>query len=339
MTQIAIVGEAWGEREELERTPFVGPSGYELTKMLSEAGIRRADCFLTNVINARPPGNKIEAFCGSKADGIPGFPYIAKGKYLRKEFFHEIQRLGSEIVENNPNLIICLGNTALWAFSGLTAISKNRGTTRLSTHTVADIKLLPTYHPAAILRQWELRPTTVIDLLKAARESQYPEIRRPKRSIWIEPTLDDLEVFYREYILPASILSVDIETSGTQITCIGFAPSRSIALVVPFHDSRKAGRSYWGSLHDEQAAWRFVKRTLESPRPEKLFQNGMFDMAVLWRSYGIAARGAEDDTMLLHHALQPESLKGLGFLGSIYTDEGAWKNLRQRGGTVNKRDD
>jgi hypothetical protein len=41
--------------------------------------------------------------------------------------------------------------------------------------------------------------------------------------------------------------------------------------------------------------------------------------------------------MLLHHALQPESLKGLGFLGSVYTDEGNWKQMRNVG-TV-KRDD
>jgi uracil-DNA glycosylase family 4 len=54
MTSIAIVGEAWGEQEERARAPFVGASGYELTRMLDEAGIRRADCFLTNVFNLRP---------------------------------------------------------------------------------------------------------------------------------------------------------------------------------------------------------------------------------------------------------------------------------------------
>jgi len=45
-----------------------------------------------------------------------------------------------------------------------------------------------------------------------------------------------------------------------------------------------------------------------------------------------------EDTMLLHHALQPESLKSLGFLGSVYSDEGSWKQLR-RGRTTIKRDD
>jgi hypothetical protein len=51
--------------------------------------------------------------------------------------------------------------------------------------------------------------------------------------------------------------------------------------------------------------------------------------------------GAAEDTMLLHHAIQPESLKGLGFLGSIYSDERAWKGMNDRKGykkTI-KRDD
>lgn len=46
---------------------------------------------------------------------------------------------------------------------------------------------------------------------------------------------------------------------------------------------------------------------------------------------------AEHDTMLLHHALQPESLKGLGYLGSVYTDEQSWKQMRVR--TTIKRED
>ena len=70
---IVIIGEAWGAEEEAQRTPFVGSSGYELTRMLEEAGIHRADCYLTNVLNFRPPGNKLEAILGSKAEAIRGY--------------------------------------------------------------------------------------------------------------------------------------------------------------------------------------------------------------------------------------------------------------------------
>ena len=63
MPGILILGEAYGEQEEREGKAFVGPTGWELNKMLGEAGIKRSDCFLTNVFNFRPPGNKIEALC------------------------------------------------------------------------------------------------------------------------------------------------------------------------------------------------------------------------------------------------------------------------------------
>jgi uracil-DNA glycosylase len=338
MPEIAIVGEAYGEEEARQRAPFVGYTGQELTRMLSEAGIHRADCFLTNVFNIHPPGNDLRYFCGPKAEAIPGYPLFTQSRYVHERYAGELERLGEELIQFNPNIIIALGNTAMWALLGKTAISKVRGTTDISTHTVTGYKVLPTYHPSAVCRQWELRPVTILDLAKALRESEYPEVRRPKREIWIEPTLEDLETFYDRYIHGCKVLSVDIETSGNQITCIGFAPFLNIGIVIPFLDTRKKSRSYWRTDEDEKCAWRFVARVLSDARIRKTFQNGLYDIAFLWRAYGIRVMGAEHDTMLLHHALQPESLKGLGFLGSIYSDEGSWKHMRAKHDTI-KQDD
>jgi hypothetical protein len=50
-------------------------------------------------------------------------------------------------------------------------------------------------------------------------------------------------------------------------------------------------------------------------------------MTFLWKVYGIPAPKACDDTMLAHHAMQPEMEKGLGFLASLYTDEASWKSM------------
>ncbi len=336
MTDIALVGEAYGEQEEKARMPFVGAAGHALTAMLDEAGISRADCFLTNVFNLRPSGNRIESLCGPRSEALEGYPALVKGRYVRAEYQAELTRLGEELTTVNPNIIIALGNTAMWALLGRTAISKFRGTTDLSTHTATGYKVLPTYHPAAILRQWELRPVTILDLMKALRESAFPEIRRPKREIWIEPTLDDLEEFHERYIKDQ--LTVDIETSGSFITCIGFSPSPARSLVIPFHDGRRKDRSYWSTASDESTAWNFVRRVLVDRRISKTFQNGLYDIAFIWRTTGIRILGATHDTMLLHHALQPESLKGLGFLGSIYSDEGAWKTMREKVTTI-KRDE
>lgn len=338
MPAIAIVGGYYGYEEEKERTAFVGTSGYLLTKMLNEAGIQRADCLLTNVFNLRPKGNKLESLCGPKPHAISGYPALLKGKYLHKCFEPELQRLGDELLEADPNLIIALGNEAMWALLGKSAISKFRGTTELSTHTVAGFKVLSTYNPAAVLRDWSMRPVVVSDFHKAASEAEYPELRRPKCEIWIEPTLQDLEEFYERYIVRCEILSVDIETAGNQITCIGFGPGADIAIVIPFFDSRKKGRSYWATDHDESTAWAHVRGVLGNRKIKKLFQNGLYDIAFLWRAMGIRVINATEDTMLLHHALQPESLKGLGFLGSLYTSHGPWKHMRAKHETI-KRDE
>lgn len=334
-TKIVIVGEAWGAEEERLRMPFIGAAGYQLNQLLEEAGINRYECYLTNVFNLRPEKNDIETLCGTKDIGIPNRTSLRAGKYIRREFMPELDRLERELAEYRPNLILALGSTAAWAVLGDSRITKVRGTIATGTH---GIKTLATYHPAAILRQWELRHVTVLDLVKAKKQSEFPDIRRPSRTIWIEPSYQDLLLYEKSYLEGASVISVDIETAQDMVTCIGFAPTISSAIVVPFTDFRRPGNRYWKTVEEELLAWRWVKRICESPTP-KVLQNCLYDVHFLWRRYGIAVRGIEDDTMLLHHALQPESPKGLDFLGSVYTDEAAWKLMRPRGKTTIKRDE
>ncbi|MGI0084038.1 MAG: hypothetical protein ACREBQ_03050, partial [Nitrososphaerales archaeon] len=81
----------------------------------------------------------------------------------------------------------------------------------------------------------------------------------------------------------------------------------------------------------ECEAWRFVKSVLENETIPKLFQNGLYDIAFLWRSMRIKTFGAREDSMLLSHSLHPEMLKGLEYLGSVYSDEQAWKEMRKPG--------
>ena len=61
----------------------------------------------------------------------------------------------------------------------------------------------------------------------------------------------------------------------------------------------------------------------------KILQNAQYDLTYLWQTWGVWVKNVAEDTMLLHHALQPELEKGLGFLGSAYTDVPAWKNMRK----------
>ena len=330
--KIAIVGEAWGAEEEQQRAPFVGAAGWQLNQMLAEAGIHRADCYLTNVFNLRPSNNDIESLCSK--DRVGNLPAIKTGYYLRTEFYGEVARLVQELQSIRANITILLGNTATWAVLGTSGISKIRGTVTAGANALSILKVLPTFHPAAVLRDWSLRPVTVLDLAKAKRESEFPEIRRPERTVYIEPSLTDLEWYYEKELRHASVISFDIETSGDQITCIGFASGPTSALVIPFRDNRRTDPrgcmgSYWPTLEAEVVAWGFVRRVLSLPVP-KVAQNGLYDINFLWTRYGIPVVNFEDDCMLLHHALQPESLKGLGFLGSVYTNEGSWKLMNRR---------
>jgi uracil-DNA glycosylase len=354
---IFLLGEAFGQNEVRIGAPFVGASGIELLRMLDEARVisltgedisaisqfwrdgnpvnidmiwrRHPNLHRWNVFMLHPEGNKIENLCGSKEEGIAGYPAITKSKYLLPKYANHLELLGDELIRVNPNLVICLGNVALWALTGQTGVAKLRGTTLLSTRIVADYKLLPVYHPAAVLRQWELRPITILDLAKANREAAFPEIRRPRRAIWIEPTLEDIERFINEHIRETDIVSVDIETIGRQIESIGLAPRADLAIYIPFIDRARARASYWPSDFDERRVWELVGSVLKNPKIKKVFQNGLYDIAFIWRTMGIPTYGAEHDTMLLQHAIQPEALKGLGFLGSVYTDEGAWKHFRR----------
>jgi uracil-DNA glycosylase len=326
--KIMLIGEAYGEQEERWQMPFVGPAGHFLNQMLEDVGINRGDCYVTNVFNLRPkPTNDIGNLCGDKTQAIPGREPIGSGKYIRAEFAGELKRLADEVADIEPNLIIALGGTAAWACFGRGAISKSRGAVAQS---VWGPKAIATYHPSAVLRDYSLRAITIADLYKARREAEYPDIRRPRRTIVAEPTIRDIELFYAEHVEKAPRLAVDIETIHNKyITMIGFAPRTDLAIVIHFFDPRKPDNVYWQSLDEERAAWRWVQRLCLSP-PQKVFQNGLYDLHFLYRRYGIVVRNCRHDTMLLHHALQPESEKSLGFLGSIYCGEPAWKLERKK---------
>jgi hypothetical protein len=287
------------------------------------------EIFITNVFSLRPEGNKIEALCGPKSEGIPGWPAIKPGKYISSAFQPELERLQSDLESRCPNLTICLGGTATWAILRDSRITKLRGAV---AHAMPPFrgKTLPIFHPAHVIRPdgYKDRHVTIIDLFKARREMEFPEIYRPERRILIPETIDDL--YSIQAMASDRGLSPDIETAGDQITSIGFAFSPELAVVFPFVDPRRDGASYWRTQAEEILAWQTVKILAARPQ-RKIFQNALFDINRLWTGYGVTFNGPIEDTMLMHHALQPESKKDLGFLGSVYTNEPAWKLMRARG--------
>jgi uracil-DNA glycosylase len=339
-SKIAFVGEAPGETEELMGVPFVGAAGKEFTDLLQESGIARSACYLTNVLFTRPPGNKLDAFLISKKETPAGYSLspLSQGKYLHPDLLCELERLREEMQNfqaRGGNLVVALGNTALWALTGSGAISASRGTVQVSS-LVEGLKVLPTYHPAAVLRNWTWRVIVLQDLEKARREMEFPEVRRTSRRIVINSTLAHY-LWLLDSASRCPILSVDIETEKGQITSIAFATSRDIIFVIPFWDKESRDWSYWDE-DEECELWDSIYRLLAS-HPRVLFQNGLYDVQYLWDML-IPIPGFIEDTMILHHSMYPELPKSLGFLGSIYCNDVAWKKMRARhGASETKREE
>jgi uracil-DNA glycosylase len=330
--RIVVVGDVWNTEDAEARAPFTGAGGRLLHGMFRQVGIDKNDCFFTNVFNHQPqPSNDLKNLCGAKADGIPGYPSLTAGKYVLAKYKKELDRLHTEIQAVKPNLILALGTAACWALGVDYRLSKVRGAATQSRFG----KVFPTYHPNMMFRDWSLRPVLLADLAKAAKEADFPEVRRPAREIWIEPELYDLKLFADKYLIDCPNLSIDIETSGNYITCIGFAPNTKVALVVPF--IKHNGKPYWEEPDDELWVWTWVKTQCRQAK-HVTGQNFLYDCHRLWRTYGITVPGMADDTMLLHHALYPELEKGLGFLGSVYTNEARWKFMRNKD-TLKKEDE
>src|SRR5229473_2517324 len=301
MKPILFIGEQWGEAEARIKRGFCGATGAELIRMLTEACVIQLSthdsAHLRSFWTTRDPWsldkiweNHRETLLRTNVFNIypPGnkLEYFCGGKASGLPNYAKLLKAGYVRSEFAPEL------------------------DRLGDEILS-------HHPSAVHRQWELRPTVVSDLSKINDEKDTANVERPPVEIWTEPTLEDIQTFFANHLRECGLLSVDIETSGTRITCIGFAPRPDLALVIPFDDERAESGSYWANAQSERQCWKLIRSVLEDPTICKLFQNGLYDIAFLLRSYRIGVRGAVHDTMLLHHALQPESLKSLGFLGSI----------------------
>ena len=157
-SKLAFVAQSPGKREVELLTPLVGASGQLLQECCGTSGISWEHTYKGNIVEFRPPGNDFSFFCGKKADVGKDYPYgpISSGKYLRPEWFPELERLHDELVQVRPNVVVALGAEALWAVTGQSGITKWRGTVAESS-LVPGLKVVPTWHPAAVLRNNSLR--------------------------------------------------------------------------------------------------------------------------------------------------------------------------------------
>lgn len=132
-SRVMLVGEGPGAYEDEQGTPFVGPAGQLLDKILAAAELPPEDVYITNVVKCRPPGNRLP-----KADETKNcLPWLER-----------------QIELVSPKLLVCLG-----ALAGQTLIDPNLRITRDrgKWHKYNGIDIVATFHPAALLRDPSLK--------------------------------------------------------------------------------------------------------------------------------------------------------------------------------------
>jgi len=320
VVRLALIGEAWGEEEDRAKRPFVGKSGLLLNSILGAVGIDRSSCLITNAFNLRPPGNKIQKILVKKAESAPGWPRLA-GKYLPPSLVPEIERMRQEIRDFKPQAIVTLGAVALWGLTGAASLGTHRG----HYHEWEGIPMIPTYHPARILRSYHLKISLAGDLEKAKKLAT-GELKPDTLKYNAEPTLDHIAAFY-ERAKSLGICSADIETSPKvrAITCIGFGtPDEGIC--IPFAHNDKPQYSYWPTISDEVKALRLVKAILEDQSIAKIFHHAAYDIPWIADVWGIQVRGPIEDTRIMHATLLAELPHSLSDVTAGYCCFPPWKS-------------
>jgi len=327
--RVMIVGEAWGLEEERTGQPFMGASGQELNRMLHEAGILRSECFTTNVVNYRPPNNYLGAWVAFKKKDRTAAHVALRDRFVLPIVAAGYEQLMGEIAQVNPNLIIACGNLAMWALTGNWGILKWRGSMLQMEN---GIKVIPTIHPAAVLREWSNRALVVNDLRRAKREMVSKEYKRPARQYIIKPRFETvchkLIDLYMMAEAGETWLDLDIETKAGHIACVGLSWSANEALCIPFMVTG-VKEGYW-SVEQEAAITLSLSKLLLHRNVHVRWQNGLYDAQYFWRHWHYVPGQQHEkcqDTMISQHSLFCALPKGLSFLASMYADHYVyWKD-------------
>lgn len=144
--KVILVGEAPGYQEDKQGVPFVGAAGKNLNDLLEEAGLKREDVYITNVVKARPPGNRDPT--DEEIEACRPF-------------------LEGEISVIKPKLVVALGRIAAKELSGRpVTMGKEHGSLLDCDYGGVNFKLYITYHPAAAMYSGRMKLELKKDFVK-----------------------------------------------------------------------------------------------------------------------------------------------------------------------------
>ena len=143
-SELMIVGEGPGEKEDQMGKPFVGDTGTLLNKMLKAIDIEREKIYITNVVNFRPPNNR---------------------KPEPAEITRYSEFLKTHVSIINPKILVLMGSTAMESlFGSKIKISKERGIWKELIVNNKKYLVMITFHPAYLLRQPDQKKYSWADL-------------------------------------------------------------------------------------------------------------------------------------------------------------------------------
>ncbi len=296
-TRLLLVGQNPGETEDAKGKCFIGQSGSIIGALVKLAGIPIEECRFTNANRCWSPGNR-----APKKDEIEAcYPYLAQ-----------------EIIETKPDLVVALGAVALQSLYGKVPL----GTVAGQTLDIG-VPLLPTYHPAAIMRTWALAPLVLSHLEKAARLLNGTQKEEPLGDYVTIKTLDELDALTPAFLHPAQgFLSIDVETTGLdwkgdEIMMISFSTAPNNGYAIPILGQGVHAFDFWAGLYPQLL--HKIGTILASDTPKAL-QGGSFDIRFLERShdqsfvsaatsFGWHVENQRHDTLLLNKAIHEEMPK------------------------------
>src|ERR1017187_7972318 len=131
-SRVMFIGEAPGRDEDIEGLPFVGRSGKLLDRMLAAIGLDRTSVYIANIVPWRPPGNRTP----TPQESAICLPFIRR-----------------QIELADPDILVCLGGPSAQTLLGIKeGITKTRGRWFTFNTGKREIRALPTFHPAFLLR-------------------------------------------------------------------------------------------------------------------------------------------------------------------------------------------
>jgi DNA polymerase len=340
-SRLMIVGEAPGADEVAKGKPFVGALGFELNKMLAEAGLSRSASFVTNVARTRPQNNDISLYIAKAKKNVTPRHSQLRDKYVTEEILRGVSLLKQEIDLVKPDLIIALGNVPLWALTGRWGITKWRGSMLQSDLQAGKtVRVIPTIHPASVLRQWSQRGAVITDLRRAAGVLGGASYSKPAWNFRIRPTFDlvtrtlsDLiqQADQRAHSSPALRISFDLETSSGHIACAGISWTLTDSLCIPF----MYGTGHYWTVEQEFHVINLLCLLLTHRKVEVVGQNISYDCQYTWRHWFFIPNVGQD-CMIGWHSIYSDLPKALAFQASMtceyyvyWKDEGKFFNPKE----------